>query len=340
MILVTGGAGYIGSELVRTLLSRNHKVRVLDKLMFGIEPILEIKDRIDLRIGDIRNPPKDIMEDISCVIHLAGLSNDPTSEYNPDANRDINYIGTVNLAEMAKIENVPRFIFASSCSVYYSLDPNDNLKTEDTEVNPTAPYSWSKRMAEIELSKMKTNTFHPVMLRKGTIFGQSHRMRYDLVLNTFTKCAYQNRSLTVLSGGEMWRPMLNIKDAIEAYIKCATCPAEQVSGQIFNVLHKNYRILELAHWEKYVLKNNCNTNISIDVDYATNVPPRSYRVSGEKIEKSLDYKTRNGASEAIIEMWKNLEKGIDISDPIYYNIKWVEKLLEMEKRLKQIGSVF
>ncbi len=340
MILVTGGAGYIGSLLVRELVERGEKVRVFDKLYFGKDSLSEVLGRIELVQGDIREFKDSVLDGVESVVHLAALSNDPCAEYNTEANLEINYRGAENLALACKRKGIRRFVFASSCSIYYTLDPDDELKTEETPIAPTAPYSLSKRKAEEALLALADADFCPVILRKGTVFGYSPRMRYDLVVNTFTRDAFEGGRLTVAGGGEMWRPLLDIKDAVEAYLLALSAPEDKVRGRIYNVAHKNYRILELAHWVKEVLRpRRC---IEVDVRYFPPVKLRSYRVSLGKIRDELGFEARRGIAHSVNEMWEIVESGKcnDFQNPHYYNIRWMCLLHEMEQRLKEIGRIF
>ena len=343
-VLVTGGAGYIGCVLVPALLGAGYQVRVFDKLVFGADPLQitleKLHQKVEVVQGDVCSFDDSVLDDITSVIHLAGLSNDPTSEFNPQANLAINVGGTKNIANACVTKKVNRFIFASSCSIYYSLSPYTGMLTEESEVNPTAPYSLSKKLAEEYLCSLKSPDFSPTFLRKGTIFGWSPRMRYDLVVNAFLKDSWQKGRVTVLNGGEVWRPLLNINDACEAYIKTLQMPIEKVSGQAFNVLHKNYRILELAHWLKHLLHDR--KNIEVDVQYNTNVPPRSYQVSGDKFQETFGFTPWVGIGPEMAKIWDNFILGVatDFENPRYYNIKWLTQLLEVGKILNQIGSLF
>ena len=211
MILVTGGAGYIGCVLVRELLDRGEAVRVFDKLFFGDEPLSEFRDRIELVEGDIRSIDEAALAGIDSVVHLAGLSNDPTAEYNPRANYEINTIATERLALLSKRAGVRRFTFASTCSIYdRGLFADDVLVDETAEVSPRAAYAVSNHDAEKILLQLADESFSPVIFRQGTVFGYSPRMRYDLVVNTFVKDALSKGRLTVFGGGEMWRPLVDV----------------------------------------------------------------------------------------------------------------------------------
>ena len=160
-VLVTGGAGYIGSRLVPALLDRGDQVTVVDKLYFGEIGLEPVKDKIRLFAADVRDVPDAAFEGVDAIIHLAGLSNDPTSEYNPAANLQINTEATVDLAKRAKKRKIERFVFASSCSIYYTLHPDDTLRDEDYPIAPKAPYSLSKHEAEKGLQCTGRRRFQP-----------------------------------------------------------------------------------------------------------------------------------------------------------------------------------
>jgi nucleoside-diphosphate-sugar epimerase len=327
MILITGGAGYLGNIVVRKLLAIGHEVKVFDTFFFGRDSLRDIEDKIELIKGDIRHFDRfaDCLRGVDAVINLAAFSNDPTAEANPQANMEINAEGTKMVALVSKLSGVRRFIQASSCSIYYTSDPNDEMKTEETPVNPTAPYSLTKYLAEKHLIDMTDDSFSPVMLRQATVFGFSPRMRYDLVVNTFCKAAYTTGRLIVNSGGEMWRPLIHIADIADAYIACLNAPEEKIKGQIFNLSHKNYRVIELAHWIKEVLKDK--KQIEVDAKYDDlSARDRSYRVSTEKMKTVLGFEPKRGVTEAVNEIWSYLEKGeyTDFGNPKYYNIKWME----------------
>ena len=222
MILVTGGAGYVGSVLVRELLALGERVRVVDTLWFG-NPFPP-HERLDVIEGDLRHPDSAWLEDVDAIIHLAGLSNDPTADFAPELNSESNVYATRQLAELAaaksrRDDKAMRYLFASTCSVYYAPttadEANVTAMTEDMPIAPTANYSKTKRLAEVELLRIADQNplFVPVLLRKGTIFGLGPRMRFDLVVNVFTLHAWKNQQLTVHGHGEAWRPLLHIRDA-------------------------------------------------------------------------------------------------------------------------------
>jgi nucleoside-diphosphate-sugar epimerase len=340
MILVTGGAGYIGAVLVRELLNKGETVRVFDKLYFGKDSLEEIQDKIDLVQGDIRTMEPSVLDGIESVIHLAGLSNDPTAEFNPKANHEMNTVATDHLARLCKQKGIRRLTFASTCSIYdRGLYAEDVLQDEASEVKPRAAYAVSNYEAEKILLDLADATFCPVILRQGTVYGFSPRMRYDLVVNTFVKSAFTEKKLRVFSGGEMWRPLVDVRDVARAHIGCVEAEEEKVHGQIFNLVYKNYRILELAHWVREAMRPG--VDVQIEVDYSP-AKVRSYRVRGDKINKVLGFQPAIAVKESVIHMTEEIRKGrfTDFMNPRYYNIEWMTMLNNMEAILKTIGSVF
>ncbi len=340
MILVTGGAGYIGCIAVRQLLDKGETVRVYDKLYFGDQGLADVADKLELVQGDLRTFDPKVLEGCDAVLHLAGLSNDPTAEFNPKANHEINTYGTEVLAKACKAAGIKRFIFASTCSIYdLGFYAEDFLRDEESEVRPRAAYAVSNYEAEQILLGMADDKFSPVLLRQGTVYGWSPRMRYDLVVNTFVRDAMTKGALTVHAGGEMWRPLVDVSDLCRVYIACVEAPDDKIHAQIFNVVGKNYRILELAHWVREAFKPV--KKIEIEVDY-TNYKTRSYRVSGQKIETVLGVKAMVGVKESVEHMLKMIHGNgqVDVYNPRYYNIEWMTLLSEMEDTLKRIGGVF
>jgi nucleoside-diphosphate-sugar epimerase len=341
MILVTGGAGYIGCVAVRQLLAKGEAVRVFDKLYFGADGLADVADSVELIQGDIRHFDPAVLDGCNAVLHLAGLSNDPTAEFNPRANEEINTHGTEVVARAAKEKGIKRFIFASTCSIYdLGFYAPDFLRDEDAEVRPRAAYAVSNYNAERLLLEMSDDRFCPVVLRQGTVYGWSPRMRYDLVVNTFVRDALSKGFLTVHCGGEMWRPLVDVTDLARVYIACVEAPDDKVQGRVFNVVGKNYRILELAHWVREALKPI--RKIEIEVDYSSH-KTRSYRVSGQRIETELGVQCVVGVKESVEYMMRMLEQNggpMEAYHPRYYNIEWMTLLSSMEKTIKQIGGVF
>lgn len=323
MILVTGGSGYVGSVLVRQLLDKGYKIRVLDVGIFGHGALNEVRNKIELVEDDIRTCSVDVFDGISDIIHLAGFSNDPTAEYRPKENFTVNVDGTRHLAKLAKKVKARKFIFGSSCSVYYTTNPDDKEKTEEDFITPTVPYSISKHLAEDIV--LKAGVFTPVILRKGTVYGLSPRMRYDLVVNTMVKDAYQNRRISLHQGGRMWRPLVDIEDAARAYI--FALENKSLSG-IYNLVGMNILVSRVADEIQKTLKNEFGVDVEIerqDVGVA-----RSYRVSLERFRKA-GFTEFRPLSRAVKDLWEDIEKNKrDFSDNKYYNIRVFEEKFTKE----------
>jgi nucleoside-diphosphate-sugar epimerase len=342
-ILIVGGAGYVGAVLTRELLDRGYAVRVADRLYFGDAALREVRDRVDLVVADIRTLPADVLQDVDGVVNVAGLSNDPTAEYNPSANHEMNTVATVRLAEQCRAAGVRRYIFGSSCSIYdrgVGDDGQDVMMDETAAVQPRAAYATSKYEAEQQLLAMAAPDFCPVVLRKGTVFGFSPRMRYDLVVNTFVKDALSRGQITIYYGGEMWRPLLDVRDAARAYITCLEATEALVRGQVFNVAFQNVRISELALRVRTALRA-----LGVDVDIVPDYSyrgVRSYRVSARKIQQVLGFSAKVDVEEAVREMVTSIRRyGFeDFDNPRYYNIRWMQFLEEAERTLAVTGSVF
>ncbi len=339
--LVTGGAGYIGSVLVEMLLAHEDKVRVYDKLYFDEKPLKKLKEKFDHKLeviqGDVREFDDRVLEDIDLVIHLGALSNDPTADFDPKATMDINYHGTLNVAEACKKKGIRRFSFASTAAVYgFHVD---SVADEQFPANPQSEYARSRLKSDNDLMKMADDKFFPVSFRQATVYGASPRWRYDLAVNTFVRDAFQKGVLTVFAGGAAWRPFVNIRDVARAHILAVTCPESKIEGgQIFNLVYDNFQIMDLAHRVKYLLKDK--KNISVEVDYSTG-EARSYRMTGEKFKKVLGFVPEVSIEESALFMYNLLEKGMynDFDNPYYYNLDWMELLMDMEKRIGKIGKI-
>lgn len=342
-VLVVGGAGYVGSVLVPELLVRGYSVKVFDRLYYGDQGLKDVLSTVQLEVGDIRTMNHSHLQDVDAVINLAGLSNDPTAEYNPKANHEMNTVATETLARLCKEVGVKRYIFASSCSIYDVGETNeekDVLLDEEADVDPKAAYSSSKFAAERILLSMADQSFSPVLLRKGTVFGFSPRMRYDLVVNTFVKDALSKGFITTHCGGEMWRPMVDIRDVAKAYIVCLQAPDELVRGQIFNIVARNFRISELALRVRDGLRQaGIQTDIRPDYRYKG---VRNYRVSGKKIDKLLDYRPSITIEESVVDMIEKIKTYgySEFDHPRFYNIRWMKLLEEAEQIIRVTDGVF
>lgn len=341
-VLVTGGGGYIGTILAQELLAKGYSVRLLDTFYWGNEPIRHLQDRVEVVNADIRDVGVDVLKDVSAVIHQAGLSNDPMAEFNTVANFEINTDATVRFAKLCKEYGVSTFTFASSASIYdRGLLAQDDIQNEDSKVDPKAAYSLSKFKAEQKLLELKSSTFSPVVMRQGTVYGFSPRLRYDLVVNTMLKSALLYNKLVVFCGGEQWRPLVDVRDVALAHIAAIEAPQDKVRGEIFNLVYKNYRVLELAHWIRKALRETKNLNPEIEIDYSPR-KDRSYRISGEKIRKTIGWEPKISVEESVKDMILNVEKWgyTDYLHPRYYNIEWMKLLCAIAEIVKDKKRIF
>jgi nucleoside-diphosphate-sugar epimerase len=331
LVLVTGGAGYIGSVLVPRLLNRGYRVRILDRLYWGRGPIEGILDQLELVEADVRDMPATALDGVDAVIHLAGLSNDPTAEYDPDANWQMNAVATETLGRNCVDRDVERLVFASSCSLYDGMPPG--MHDERAPIEPRGAYATSKRYGEQALLELVDDGLCPVMLRNGTVYGYSPRMRFDLVVNTFVKDALLRGALSLHGGGWMWRPLVDVRDVSDAMIAAMEAPAELVRGEIFNVLHSNYQIRELA------MMVACSVQLlGRPVTLKEEPTPqltRDYECSNAKLASRLGFQPCHSVVEAIAGILAaiDVEDRTMLSDPRFYNIRWLELLSELTPQI-------
>jgi len=318
IILVTGGAGYIGNILVEKLLEKDYKVRVLDLMLFGDDALKPLKDNENLEIvvGDIRNI-RDLVYTINgvdTVIHLAGIVGDPACRVNEYATLSVNVEATKAMMEICKRFKVRRFIFASSCSVYgASKLPMVN---EGSPLNPLSLYAQSKIDSERIILEYLEDGIVPVTLRFATAFGWSRRMRFDIVVNLLTAKAMMDKEITVY-GGEQYRPFVHVQDIANACIAALEADDDLVKGEIFNVGDNklNYKIREVGEIIKKIIPD---AELKYIIHKEDN---RNYRVSFDKINYVLGWKAKWSIEDGVREIKKKIEElgGIDYRDPKYRN---------------------
>ena len=336
-VLVTGGAGYIGSVLLGRLLERGYNVRVLDRLYWGEGPLEDYSGRIELEVADVREIPSSALDGVDGVIHLAGLSNDPTAEYDPEANWQMNAVATETLGNACVERGIDRIVFASSCSLYDGLPPG--MHDESAAIAPSGAYATSKRHGEEALIDLIDRGLCPVILRNGTVYGHSHRMRYDLVVNTFVKDALLEERLLLHGGGWMWRPLVDVRDVSDAMIAALEAPDELVRGEIFNVLHSNYQIRELAMLVAGSVQLLGRT-VRLEEVAAPDLT-RDYECSNAKLSSTLGFIPTRSVVMAITDMLDSIDATdrTMLTDPRHYNIRWLELMHEVTPRVEKFGSV-
>jgi len=319
IILVTGGAGYLGCVLLPALLERG-KVYVVDNLYFGKQPLKNFinHENFNLICEDAFNISayEDILSEADAVIHLAGLSNDPSADLDPSLTIRSNFLATNALGRKAKELGVKRFINISSCSVYGSR--SENILYESSHPEPVTLYALCKLMCEKELSKLASLNFCVTSLRFATLFGYSPRMRFDLVVNTMTKTALSGQDINIHGNGEQYRPFLHVADAAESIMHMLDIEKEKISGDVFNVGNNkfNYMIKDLAH---IIVGNFPGLGVEI---IAKNIDVRSYNVDFSKLKNQTGFEPNKDVLFGVKELILHNDKGEfeTIDDPKYYNI--------------------
>jgi nucleoside-diphosphate-sugar epimerase len=327
-ILVTGGAGYIGSVMSRLLLEKGYDVTILDRLFFGNDSLKEIIDKIIILKDDIRFFNPKILKRIDAVIDLAALSNDPCGELDPQKTMEINYEGRVRVANLAKKYGIEKYVFASTCSVYGF---RDGLLTEESILNPLTTYAKASILAENEILPLADKNFSTTILRQATVYGFSYRMRFDLAINGMVLGYYKNGKIPIMRDGKQWRPFINVNDTSNAFIKVIETEPELVNGQIFNVGsdEQNIQIYDLAK----KVAEACN--LPFKHQWYGNCDTRSYKVSFRKIKTTLNFKPQVTIKRGAKKVFDALTKGkVNPDDPRMITVKWYKHLLKMQQFIK------
>jgi nucleoside-diphosphate-sugar epimerase len=323
-ILVTGGAGYLGSVLLPKLLARGHRVRVVDLGYFGVSHLRSLRPGVELIREDIRRFCADssecnrALENIDCVIHLAAISNDPSAELNPALTDQVNFKSTQVLAEAARTAKI-KFIFSSSCSVYGEAEGEVD---EKGAVNPLTAYAHSKVNSDQFLESLATPSWRPIVLRNGTLYGYSPRMRFDLVVNIFAFMSVLHNELPVFGEGKQWRPFLHISDCARAFVHFAE--AKETEHVIYNIAHENLRVVDLIEVFKRI-----TPSVQVKFVETVDTDARNYRVSTKRMQKA-GFQPKIGVELGAEETVEALITGL-ISDPesiFYRNAKWMKELTQ------------
>ena len=280
-VLVTGHRGYIGCALIPLLQRAGHEVVGLDSDLYRRCTFSGAMAEIPSIDRDIRDvTAADLAGGYDAVLHLAGLSNDPLGNLDPDLTVAINHDATVKLARLARDAGVSRFVFSSSCSLYGAA--GDNFVDENAEANPVTPYGAAKIMSEHALTELATDSFSPTFLRNATAYGFSQRVRFDLVVNNLTAWALTTGRVLMKSDGTPWRPIVHIEDISRAFVAVMEAPRDVVHLQAFNVgrNEENYRISEIADAVAELVPG-CR----IDFEEGAGPDTRCYRVDCSKIAR-------------------------------------------------------
>ena len=322
-VLVTGGAGYIGSVLARKLVLSKYNVKILDSLIFGQDGISELvsNNSVNLFVGDIRNKEiiPDILKEVDCVIHLAAIVGDPLCSKIPMATKQINELATKHIIDSCKKSGVRRFIFASTCSNYGSSLGTVN---EDTPLESLSLYSETKIKSESYILDSKEENFEPCVLRFATAYGISPRMRFDLLVQEFIRDALIDKKISIF-GPNHWRPLVHVDDIASACIT-AIENSSNISGEVYNVgdNEQNYTKMNLAQLvQKYVPSSTIEvTESKQDL--------RNYKVSFDKIKNKLNFNVSKTVEDGILEILDQINNNtLDPKDSQFSNLsKAVERI--------------
>lgn len=318
-VLITGGAGYVGSALAPALLEAGYKVIVYDLYLFG-EPFKDLKsDRLIEIKGDIRDREKllEAGKGADYLIHLACISNDPSFELNPQLGKSINYDAFENVIDTVKENGIKRLVFASSASVYGTQDGD---VTEDIEGVPLTDYAKYKFLCEKRLKE--SGLSNHVSVRPGTVNGYAPRVRLDLIINNFTIRALINKKISFFGGWQL-RPSINVNDMVRVYKLMLESPDALVHGKAFNAGFENATVEDMAKMVIKVLKEkNIESNVELE---KLDVPDkRSYHLNSEKIKKELGFQPQWGIQDGILSIAEAFKKGLisdGLDNPIYHNTK-------------------
>ncbi len=281
-VLVTGHLGYIGVEMVSVLLASGYEVVGLDTGLFNECDFVSPPDDVPNLAIDLRDVLPHHLEGFDAVVHLGALSNDPLGDLNADLTYDINLHASIRLAEAARAAGVSRFLFSSSCSLYGA--GGDDFLDETAAFYPQTAYGESKVRVEQAVSQLADENFSPVYLRNATAYGVSRRLRADIVVNNLVGHAVTTGKVLLQSDGSAWRPLVHIRDIIEAFEACLEAPIEAIHNEAFNVGRngENFTIREVAETVKAVVPN-CELAFTPGASADT----RNYRVDFTKIATKL-----------------------------------------------------
>jgi nucleoside-diphosphate-sugar epimerase len=323
-VMVTGGAGYVGSSLVPKLLDAGHAVSVLDLYLYGDDLFEAYRDHPRLREikGDLRDPTSvaRALEGCDAVIHLACISNDPSFDLDPDLGKSINFDCFRPLVKASKDAGVRRFIYASSSSVYgIKSDPD---VTEDLPLQPLTDYSKYKAMCEDVLNEERARGFATVIIRPATVCGYAPRLRLDLTVNILTNLAITNGKITVFGGAQL-RPNLHVEDMTDLYLRLLEADAASVDGKVWNAGYHNLKVCEIADMVRERIGDQVEIVVTPTDDH------RSYHVSSERLLREFGFSAKRSVGDAIMDLKSAFEAGRvpnSMTDDKYYNIRRMQSV--------------
>lgn len=330
-VLVTGGAGYIGSVLVKELLKDGHSVKCLDRFFFGRDSLSDVLGNPNLELirDDIRWFDPSILKNIDVVMDLAALSNDPSGELDPSKTLDINYLGRIRVARLSKEYGVQRYILASSCSIYGF---QDGIINESSPINPLTTYAKANRKAEEDIIPLGTSKFTVTSLRFATVYGYSGRMRFDLAINAMVLGLFKNSKIQVMRDGLQWRPFIHVKDVAQAYKSIMTKETDKINGEIFNVGadEQNYQILPLANMV------GKSVGVNYNIEWYGSTDSRSYRVSFKKFKNLANFVPMYTPAEGAQEIYGKLLDGTLLDTIKTRTVEWYKHLIEIRSLYESV----
>jgi len=323
-VLVTGGAGYVGSALVPRLLDCGYNVTVLDLFIYGdgVFGADHNHPRLKKIKGDIRDQSvvESAVSGCTDVIHLACISNDPSYDLNPELARSINFDAFQPLVKCSKDAGVNRFVYASSSSVYGIK--NEEEVTENLPLEPLTDYSRYKALCEDVLQAERESGFAAVTIRPSTVCGYAPRLRLDLTVNILTNHALNKGKITVFGGGQK-RPNIHIKDMVHLYLDLLNMPRDKIDGGVYNAGYENLSVMHIAE----LVRDTLSTDVDIEVSPTDD--NRSYHVSSNLIKRELGFVATHTIEDAVNDLKVAFDSGkvLDsLDNSLYFNIKRMQEI--------------
>ena len=321
-VMVTGGAGYMGSVLCQVLSSAGHQVQIIDSVPNGGQHILGLLNNDGFKFSNVDVRDLDnyssLLDETDAVVHLAAIVGDPACARDPELAKQVNFDSSMALFNLAKRKSVKRFVFASTCSNYGKMADPSKLATEETDLNPVSIYAETKVSVENSILDLAPGVSPATtILRFATLFGISPRMRFDLTVNQFA-AEMLSKGYIEVYGEQFWRPYVHVRDAARAILLILTSPVGNVMDQIFNVgnTQENYQKQQLVE----LIQQQIGSSAEISFVHREE-DPRDYRVSFEKIYNTLGFQTTRTVEDGITEVIQAIKQRLipNWEDPRYHN---------------------